>query len=438
MKRKKLQANFPDAYRAMYESENIRSVTFIVTHECNLRCSYCYEHNKTNKNMSFEMAKKCVDMLFCEDIRGSEYINSYDAHGVLLDFIGGEPLLEIGLIDRVVDYFRSRALALGHRWAKQYMVSMSTNGTLYQDERVEQFLAKNEGRVSMSVTLDGDRETHDRCRVDCRGCGSYDKAAAAFRDIAKNHGQKGTKFTVAPGNVDRVYVACRDMIERFDLDELHCNCVFEEGWNDELAGVFYFELKHLIDWLTDDNLYDKVHMTIFDDYIGQALPEIETQNWCGGTGKMLAFDIDGTVYPCLRYAPMAMSGRPLLRIGDVEHGIGFLKKDKETVDMLNAITRQSQSTEECLNCPIASGCAWCSAYNYEATGSVNKRVTFICPTHKARVMAASYYWNKIYRLRGETERFALNIPRDWAVAIIDTDEYEMLKELAQNEMKSEV
>ena len=63
---------------------------------------------------------------------------------------------------------------------------------------------------------------------------------------------------------------------------------------------------------------------------------------------------------------------------------------------LEQITRRSQSTDECYNCPIASGCSWCSAYNYEIYGTPNKRTTFICPMHKARVLANIYYWNKTY------------------------------------------
>ena len=118
-------------------------------------------------------------------------------------------------------------------------------------------------------------------------------------------------------------------------------------------------------------------------------------------------------------------------IGDVEHGIGVLPEDRETINMLNAITRQSQSSEECLNCPISSGCGWCSAYNYESTGTPNKRVTYICPMHKARVMATSYYLNRIHRLKGEAERFSLNIPREWAVPIVGEDEYEMLLTLSK-------
>ena len=50
--------------------------------------------------------------------------------------------------------------------------------------------------------------------------------------------------------------------------------------------------------------------------------------------------------------------------------------------------------------------------------------------HKARVMAMAYYHNRIHRLRGETERFPLNIPEEWAVEIVGQEEFEGLLELA--------
>ena len=40
----------------------------------------------------------------------------------------------IGLIRDTMDYFLDRALQLGHRWATRYMINISTNGTLGDDE----------------------------------------------------------------------------------------------------------------------------------------------------------------------------------------------------------------------------------------------------------------------------------------------------------------
>ncbi len=429
----KYHDNFSDDYHRIYEDDTIGAmcVSFIVTHECNLRCSYCYEHNKGGGSMSLETAKKCVDLLFRLDAENHPYINPKRAHALVLDFIGGEPLLEIDLITEVMRYFRDKAIELNHRWATQYVVTMTSNGMLYDNPKVQSFLQENDGRAIITITIDGDKETHDKCRVTCDGCGSYDKAAHAFASVKERFGHSGSKFTIAPANVATAASACRHIIETFNLNALHCNCVYEEGWNDELAAVLYWQLKEFADWLLESGRWKDCYISIFNPAHCHPLDEEHTQNWCGGTGKMLAFDIDGVCYPCIRYAPLSIGNRPPYRIGDVDNGIAVLQKDVDRIAFLDSITRQSQSPEKCLECPIASGCGWCSAYNYEYTGTPNKRVTFICPTQKARSLATAYYVNKVYRMMGKPDRFEVHCPREWAIPIIGEAEYEMLEELAK-------
>ena len=79
---------------------------------------------------------------------------------------------------------------------------------------------------------------------------------------------------------------------------------------------------------------------------------------------MLAFDPDGIAYPCLRYMESSLGDdAPPIIIGSVD-GIFETDEHKEIKRCLDCITRRSQSTDECFNCPIADGCGWCSAWNY--------------------------------------------------------------------------
>ena len=61
--------------------------------------------------------------------------------------------------------------------------------------------------------------------------------------------------------------------------------------------------------------------------------------------------------------------------------------------------RCTQSKQECIDCEVASGCAWCQGENYDVADSLTiyQRSTAICKMHKARVRANNYYWNKLYR-----------------------------------------
>lgn len=75
-----------------------------------------------------------------------------------------------------------------------------------------------------------------------------------------------------------------------------------------------------------------------------------------------------------------------------------------------ALDRCTQSTQECIDCEVASGCAWCQGENYDAadTPTIYQRSTAICKMHKARVRANNYYWNKLFRkleLEGKRDDF---------------------------------
>ena len=183
-------------------------------------------------------------------------------------------------------------------------------------------------------------------------------------------------------------------------------------------------------------VYLNKYVSILDWEAGFHLDDNHTNNWCGGDGRMLAFEPDGSILPCMRYSKISLGDhQPAYRIGDLDNGIGVLEDDKKRLNLLRSITRQSQSEQKCLDCPINGGCAWCSAYNYEMTGTPNKRVTYICDMHKARVLAQSYYHNKKHMKMKEHYPMRLNVPKDWALEIIPDYEYNKLHHLEKQAFK---
>ena len=381
--------------------------------------------------MPFDVAKRFIDMLLAaKDDNDNEYVNSENSPGLIIEFIGGEPFLEIDLMDQITDYFISEMLRLQHPWATRYMISICSNGLLYFDERVQRYMQKHRNHLSFSITIDGNKELHDACRIQPNGKGSYDIAMAAVKDWMSKGYFMGSKITVAPGNVMYVFDAVKDIIEN-DYDDININCVYEEGWTAEHALILYEQLKKLADYMLENNLVETHRVAMFEENFFKPKDPSDDQNWCGGNGAMIAVDWKGDIYPCLRYMESSLGESvPPMIIGNVYDGIMTKQCEQDCVHCLRSITRRSQSTDECFYCPIAEGCSWCSAFNYQTFGTADKRATYICIMHKARVLANVYFWNKWYRQQGLEKRFENHCPDEWALEIISQEELDILKQLS--------
>jgi radical SAM peptide maturase (CXXX-repeat target family) len=398
-----------------YPDKETIEVTFQVTEACSLACTYCYQHNKTPKVMSLEVAKKYIDTIF------KEYQDSH--YAIILDFIGGEPLLQPDLIMDTLDYWYYKCIMENIEWGVLTRVSICSNGTEYFKPAVQKLMKRLGNRLSFTVSIDGNEALHDSARIFPDGRGSYKYAIAAANDFETTHNTTlGSKMTIAPNNLMFLFPALKHYMQK-GAKIIHANCVFEEGWTYEHATILYNELKKVADYKLEH--YPDVYISLFEEDMFEPMPENDNQNWCGGTGKMLACDPDGNLYPCLRYMPSSLGDKQKpLTSGDVFSGL-----DRSVAEELGTITRRSQSTDECFYCPIAKGCSWCSAYNYEVHGTVNKRATFICPMHKARALANVYYWNKYYRQNNMANRKKNHCPEEWALEIVDRDELIMLQTL---------
>ena len=240
----------------------------------------------------------------------------------------------------------------------------------------------------------------------------------------------GSKMTIAPSNVGYVFEALQNLLG-LGYREINLNCVYEKGWELSHARVLYGQLKRCGDCLLENGLED-AYISMFEEHFFRPKDPKDVQNWCGGTGDMLSVDYTGNIYPCIRYMPNSLGPDiPPLTIGHVDHGLLGTKGEQDCAQCLQRIDRRTQSTDQCFSCPIGEGCAWCSAYNYQVFGTADKRATFICPMHKARALANAYYWNRLYRARGEGKRFQIHVPKDWALEILPEEEWELLKRLEE-------
>lgn len=402
--------------RYIFENKDIsscRNVTFVVTESCQLVCKYCYQGCKSSKNMTFETAKKIVDLVFkLSESDESTFINT-KTKAVILEFIGGEPLLNIDVIEKTCDYFWHKALELHHRFAENFRISMISNGLLYFDERVQRFIKKYKSRLSFGITIDGDKEMHDACRVRPDGSGTWEQANAAQMHYHQHFDRRlGTKVTIAPSNLEHLDRTIKYFIDNGYTD-INANPVFEEEWTVEQAKAYYKKLVAIADYIIDNNLQEKIYCSLFNKNHFRKIDEQDQHPYCGGTGDMCAFGTDGTAYPCIRYMNMSLNGsQPEIAVGNCDRGIYQTDEEKAILRDMAAVTRRSSNDDECYYCPIASGCGNCSAWCYQKYGTYNKRDKGICWMHRARCLANDYFFKKI------GEPFEMNLQEEIAEQIL--------------------
>lgn len=372
----------------VWQSGVAKSITFIVTKDCQLACKYCYLVGKnTKERMSWEVAKEAVDYVL-------EHENDFREESVIWDFIGGEPFLEIDLIDKICDYLKMEMYRRGHHWFNSYRFSFSTNGINYHEDKVQQFIKKNYNHLSIGITIDGTELKHDLNRVyKHSGKGSY-------KDVVKNiplwleqFPEAATKVTISSPDIPYIKESVLHLYA-LGIKEVNINCVFEDVWKEGDDVLFEEQLTDLADAIIDLDLYRDHACSFYAEFIGKPMdPERDNQNWCGA-GKMLAVDAAGNFYPCTRFAAYSLRSKPAWIIGNIKDGI-----DQNKLRPFLTLDRTTQSPQKCIDCEVASGCAWCQGENYDAadTHTIYQRATAICKMHKARVRANNYYWNKLFR-----------------------------------------
>ncbi len=135
----------------------VELIDMLITEDCNCRCDYCFIRGKRPRRMSEEIIKATVDFLLLK----SRHLERPE-----ILFFGGEPLLAFDLMQLTVDYGEWQA----ERYRKQLAFSMTTNGTLFDEEKLA--FCQRHG-VKFLLSIDGDEKTHNAHRRFADGRGTY-------------------------------------------------------------------------------------------------------------------------------------------------------------------------------------------------------------------------------------------------------------------------
>ena len=272
-----------------------KSITFIVTKDCQLACKYCYLVGKnTKERLTFGVAKEAIDYIFANE---NDPQFSYEA--VTFDFIGGEPFLEIDLIDQICDYIKIELFRLNHHWFNAFRFSFSTNGINYRSEKVQNFIKKNRNHMGVGITIDGTQKKHDLNRI-WKGEGPE---RGSYLDVVKNiplwisqFPNEGTKVTISSADIPFIAESVLHLYS-LGIHTVNINAVFEDVWELNDEKKFEEQLLLLADKIIELEYYKDYQCSFFLEDIGKPMDRtIENVNWCGA-GRMLSIDAAGNFYP---------------------------------------------------------------------------------------------------------------------------------------------
>ena len=274
-------------------------VCLVLTHQCNLACSYCYAGEKFNKHMTEETAMDGLRMLF----EGSGDLE--------LSFFGGEPFLRFDLMEKICGLARQRAEAEGRRISYQ----ITTNATILEEKQLR-FLEEYD--VWTALSLDGPEDVQDVARPFTNGRGSgrlvWRNVERALERLDRVH----ILMVVTPTTVGSVLAAV-ERLYRAGASRISLLPDLEADWLavEEEAQAVWAQLARicLLSMCTDQPLY----LAPFSSYFptNEVFPS-EGQGTCDFGGRQVTIAPSGNLYPCARL--VGTDKRPDVRIGHVKSG----------------------------------------------------------------------------------------------------------------------
>lgn len=319
----------------------------VVAEACNLRCDYCFCGPQRDLLMDEGTGRQAIDYLLRE---------SGAATQLYVTFFGGEPLLAIDIVCRLTDYGNEAA----GRFDKKISWSMTTNGTLLNEATLEALQNK---KLKILISIDGDREAHDRHRLTPDGSSAYDRVVKSLPLVEQYQPWMGARMTITPDNVDRASDNVRHLLD-LGFKQLLIAPAECRGWNRTARNRFSREMvnaaKHYYERKQTGNL--KIERFEPAEFLPESKP-CAGRRGCKAGRTSVAVTPDKTVYACSKFINSASSQKP--------HTLGTLGSGDEIAirDRLPADLRQTPWRQACLSCDFLFRCTGgCPAVNYHATG----------------------------------------------------------------------
>lgn len=325
-----------------------RTCMLLITHACNLHCSYCYESHKDKKTMSFSLAKSII-------LQEAEHVKKEASFERLeIDFMGGEPLMNFPLIQEIVEWLEKEPLDV------PFICFATTNGTLL-DDSMKNWFRKHKNSIWLGASYDGSPKAQQKNR----GEKAADVDYGFFYELWP---RQGFKMTISKDSLPDLAEGILETQRKGY--RLAASLAQGVDWTEDDAEIYLEQLRKLSriyrseDTLTPINLLTK-ELRITQNH------EKKQKRFCGTGTYMATYDVDGKCYGCQMFSPLVLGDERAIESQQMNWG------DEDIADDVR-----------CRQCCLKDYCPTCMGYNYFYRGNAARRDFRWCKMILAEIIAA--------------------------------------------------
>ena len=331
-----------------------RVCTLMITHSCNLNCTYCFEKYKSGKKMSFDVAKHILENEF------HNYKGDIKSERIAIELFGGEPFTNYSLIRQIYDWTKNQSLPFN------YIFQITTNGTLLTPE-IKNWLKERKDDIRLVMSVDGTETMQQKNR-------GNDLSELPIHFVKEIWPNSYFKLTLSS---DTLPDYAEGVISLYEQGFKIASSLAEgQQWKENDHLIYRAQLEKIAEYFLEHPEKEMEHPFnfLFKEYTDARINDKLPHKNCGCGTTIAMYDTDGTLYPCHLFLPMV-------------HGNNTVLDEIAGVDFSNP---GALVDNRCISCPILKVCKTCFGYNYSQRGCITYRDKGMCKLRlvEAQVIAS--------------------------------------------------
>ncbi len=341
----------------------LSNLTFIVTDDCNFRCTYCFQH-KEKRYMDHALIEKAAEFFYPH----------FDPKGtVQIGFYGGEPLLAFPQIQRAHQLLTEKNKDADQ--PRDFNFFVTTNGSLLDEEKLEFF---NRNHFALMLSFDGLAQEVGRQKLSAQETAALMNRIRRYPNIPF---EINSVFT--PGTVTMPADSIRFIVENNGPD-ISINLDTMSDWDPGHLETLENQLVKLEEYLLNlhretGNIPVKNYKDTFDGIFQ-----------CSAGTKQMALTPEGNVWGCFLFHDFFKTRpdhkqREAYAYGSLEEFIDGFEEIYPRVTKNYAELRQNLYQVEgefCFLCPDMQGCVICPVNAAYSSGSLGRITSNACKLTK--------------------------------------------------------